>query len=153
MKALELKIPPPLVAVIFATLIWLTAKNLPQLVLSLNIRYTILIAALLMMICIETSSLMAFKQNQTTINPIKPEKTSSLVTSGIYQWTRNPMYLGLTIILIGWSLFLSSIYALVLVIGFVLYISRFQIQPEERALEKTFGEHYLDYKQKARRWL
>jgi protein-S-isoprenylcysteine O-methyltransferase Ste14 len=87
------------------------------------------------------------------MNPIKASAASSLVTSGVYRYTRNPMYLGLSVTLMAWAVFLSNLLALVAVPLFVLYISRFQISPEERVLSSLFGAEYAAYKEKVRRWL
>ena len=95
----------------------------------------------------------SFKRAQTTINPLRPTNASSLVTSGVYRFTRNPMYLGLLLLLLGWSVYLSSVVALVGPVFLVLYLGRFQIAPEERALTAKFGKDYLDYTSRVRRWL
>ncbi len=87
------------------------------------------------------------------MNPIKPGAASSLVSSGVYRFTRNPMYLGLSVTLLGWAMFLSNPLALLAVPLFVLYINRFQIDPEERVLSSLFGAEYAAYKEKVRRWL
>ncbi len=87
------------------------------------------------------------------MNPIKPGAASSLVSSGVYRFTRNPMYLGLSVTLLGWAVFLSNWLALLAVPVFVLYINRFQIDPEERVLSSLFGAEYAAYKEKVRRWL
>ncbi len=94
-----------------------------------------------------------FKKAQTTANPQAPEKVSALVTSGVYQYTRNPMYLGLTIILCGWGLYLSSLLVFGLIVVFILYISRFQIQAEEQVMAQKFGSPYQDYLIQVRRWI
>ena len=90
---------------------------------------------------------------KTTLNPEKPEKASSLVTSGIYRITRNPMYVGLVFLLLAWAAWLISFFSVIIVVFFQLYITRFQIIPEERALSDLFPEEYRDYCKKARRWL
>lgn len=92
-------------------------------------------------------------KRRTTIHPHEPEKTSSLVTSGIYGFTRNPMYLGLFFFLIAWGFYLSNIPSFFICVIFVLYITRFQIKPEEKALERIFGDDFIQYKNKVRRWL
>lgn len=95
----------------------------------------------------------AFGRAKTTINPLRPANASSLVTSGIYRFTRNPMYLGLLFVLVAWALYLSSALAFVGPYLFVLYIRRFQIAPEERVLAAKFGDAYSDYTSQVRRWL
>ena len=75
------------------------------------------------------------------------------MTAGIYRVSRNPMYLGFAILLLAWAVFLASPWMLLGVPAFMMFISRFQIQPEERALESLFGEEFRDYKARVRRWL
>jgi protein-S-isoprenylcysteine O-methyltransferase Ste14 len=94
-----------------------------------------------------------FKRARTTINPFKPENSTALVTSGIYRFTRNPMYVGLTLVLLGWAAFLCSAWALLGPVVFVVYINRFQISPEERVLSAKFGAAYTEYTARVRRWL
>ncbi|MDE1463411.1 methyltransferase family protein [Spartinivicinus poritis] len=94
-----------------------------------------------------------FYQAKTTVNPITPEDSSSLVTHGIYRITRSPMYVGFAMLLVGWSVLLSNVYSLLLVFGFICYLNRYQIKPEEQALENLFGEKYLAYKKRVSRWL
>jgi protein-S-isoprenylcysteine O-methyltransferase Ste14 len=98
-------------------------------------------------------SFVAFIRARTTFNSMKLKATSSLVTGGIYRFTRNPMYLSVLLMLIAWTIFLSSVWALVGPVAFVLYINRFQILPEERALVAMFGTAYAEYKGRVRRWL
>ena len=97
-------------------------------------------------------SFQTFKKEKTTINPIKIEKASSLVTSGIFKYSRNPMYLGIVLILISTAI-KFSLYGGLPVIGFFVYfITIFQILPEEKAMQKLFGEDFTNYKNKTRRW-
>ena len=103
------------------------------------------------MLCI--AGVLSFKLAKTTVNPSKPEQASKLITSGIYRLSRNPMYVGLAFILVAWGIWLSSLWALLCVAGFIAYLTFFQIMPEERALTKLFGEEYIAYKAKVRRWL
>lgn len=94
-----------------------------------------------------------FRHAKTTVNPMKPQMTSSLVTGGIYRYTRNPMYLGLLFVVVAWAVFLSSPWSLSGAVAFVLYIGRFQIIPEERVLSGLFGAAYTAYQLRVRRWL
>ena len=95
----------------------------------------------------------SFKEHNTTINPIKIETASSLVVSGIFNYSRNPMYLGMVLILLGLSLKFNLIGGLIFTTLFILFITNFQIKPEEKAMQKIFGEEFLSYKNKVRRWL
>ena len=90
---------------------------------------------------------------KTTVSPIKPQASSKLVNSGIYRISRNPMYLGFLIILIGIAAYLSNLFSLLLCPFFVMYMNRFQIRPEERSLKSFFGKDYINYKIRTRRWL
>ena len=95
----------------------------------------------------------SFKEHNTTINPIKIETASSLVVSGIFNYSRNPMYLGMALILLGLSLKFNLIGGLIFTTLFILFITNFQIKPEEKAMQKIFGEEFLSYKNRVRRWL
>ena len=153
MSRLELKIPPVLLALIFVLLMWLVSLLLPGTPIPepLRLLASVILAGIGAVIAI--LGVMSFRKVRTTVDPTSLDKSSSLVTSGIYEHTRNPMYVGLLLLLIGWGVFLSSVFSLVLPAGFVLYMNRFQIQREEEALELSFGASYLDYKNRVRRWL
>ncbi len=153
MKFLELKIPPVFLIVLCGFVMWIIAGIFPDINLSVSIRYSGLLALFLSGFVIALSGAVSFKKAATTVNPINPEKTSSLITSGIYRFTRNPMYVGFALSLTGWGIFLANLYSLSLIVVFMLYMNRFQIIPEERALESLFDEEYLAYKSCVRRWL
>jgi protein-S-isoprenylcysteine O-methyltransferase Ste14 len=99
------------------------------------------------------AGVLSFKNADTTVNPMKPEESSSLVTSGIYRFTRNPMYVGFLLFLVSWAVFLSNLYSLALSVIFVLYMNQFQIKPEEKMLNKIFKEEFYEYTKGVRRWL
>jgi protein-S-isoprenylcysteine O-methyltransferase Ste14 len=99
------------------------------------------------------AGVLAFRRARTTINPTQPQLTSSLVSSGIYTVTRNPMYVGLLLVLVAWAIVLSSAWALLGPVAYFFYIGRFQIAPEERALATLFGAEYAAYTSRVRRWL
>ena len=99
------------------------------------------------------SGIVSFRQARTTVNPMKPETATTLVTSGVFRYTRNPMYLGMLLVLLAWAAFLASPASLAGVIAFVIYMRHFQIRPEEAALTSLFGQAYLEYRQRVRRWL
>lgn len=104
-------------------------------------------------IAIALAGVAAFRRCRTTVNPHSPGKTSSVVSHGIYRWTRNPMYLGLLFALVGWAVFLANATALAGLPAFVAYMNRFQIGPEERILIAKFGPAYASYLASVRRWL
>jgi protein-S-isoprenylcysteine O-methyltransferase Ste14 len=150
---LELKIPPPIVAVLAAGFIWGASRAVPTFGFTLPHRNALVLALLLAGICVAVSGFTAFRRARTTVNPLKPKQASTLVRSGIYRYTRNPMYLGLLLVLLGWALLVSNVIAFVLLPAFILYLNRFQIAPEERALASIFGQEFAAYKAKVRRWL
>ena len=102
---------------------------------------------------IDIAGVLSFLRAKTTIHPMKPGATSALVTSGVYALSRNPMYVGLLIVLVAWAMYLASVWTLAGPAAFVLYINRFQIMPEERTLAAAFGDSYSSYKRAVRRWL
>jgi protein-S-isoprenylcysteine O-methyltransferase Ste14 len=104
-------------------------------------------------VAFSAAGIVQFHRSRTTVNPKKPETASVLVSSGVFKITRNPMYVGLALVLVGWAAFLSSPWTLVGPLAFGAYINRFQITPEERALSVLFGGEYSAYKATVRRWL
>ena len=94
-----------------------------------------------------------FRRNKTTINPVDLESASALVTSGVFRFSRNPMYVGFTAMLVGWAVCLAAPWALVGPVAFVLFTNRFQIIPEERVMRDKFGQAYDDYQAQVRRWI
>ena len=98
-------------------------------------------------------AIILFKKTKTTINPMTPEETTTLVTTGIFSRTRNPMYLGLFFVISSTILFFGSWFGIIILMFFVWYINKFQIIPEEEAIEKLFGDEYSEYKKNVRRWI
>jgi protein-S-isoprenylcysteine O-methyltransferase Ste14 len=153
MRKLELKIPPPVVALLVALAMWGVARNSDASAAPEMPRLLVAIALALVGVAFDVSGVIAFHRAKTTINPMKPQSTSSIVDSGIYRVTRNPMYVGLVFLLCAWAVFLGPWWALLGPLAFAAYIGRFQIAPEEKALAALFGAEYLSYKAKVRRWL
>ena len=153
MQALELKIPPPAFAVLIAGAMWGISLVAPLLEVPAFIRVAAAATIALAGGGFSLAGVISFRRAKTTVNPMKPETTSSLVCSGVYRLTRNPMYLGALFILVAWAVFLSSAWALLGPLAFVLYMNRFQIAPEERALSAMFDTGYSSYRSRVRRWL
>lgn len=153
MKKLELLIPPPVIAAVLASLMWLLVPRVPAIGQLPDHHLIICGIAVVGGIISAVAGVIVVMMNKTTINPHKPQKTSRLVTGGIYGYTRNPMYVGILLVLAAWALYLSHIIPLLFLPGFVFYMNRFQVIPEEEALEQHFGEQYLQYKHAVRRWL
>jgi protein-S-isoprenylcysteine O-methyltransferase Ste14 len=97
--------------------------------------------------------MLAFRRAKTTINPVNIGAASSIVTSGVYRYTRNPMYVGLALMLVSWAVHIAVPFTLVGPVVFMLFITRFQIIPEERVLTSKFGGEYRKYQERVRRWL
>ncbi len=153
MQALELKIPPLVVVVLLATAMWSISLTTASIEMATPVRVIAAFAMAALGVAIIASGAVEFRRGGTTINPRKPDSASCVVAMGVYRVTRNPMYLGFVVLLFGWAVFLSSAWALIGPVIFVLYITRYQIVPEERALAAKFGDAYADYKAKVRRWL
>lgn len=153
MKTLELKIPPPAVALLVAIAMWLAASASSFLAFTLPARLAIALAVAALGVAISAAGTVSFWRAKTTVNPTRPDAASSLVATGIYSLTRNPMYLGLLLVLAGWAIYLSNAVTFVGPLLFLLYINRFQIVPEERALAARFGMAFEDYRRRTRRWI
>ena len=151
--SLELKIPPPLLGLACALMMGALGyafEGLPLATVPKGIAAGLLALAGL---AFDVAGLVAFRRARTTINPLRPQKSSSLVSGGVYRHTRNPMYVGMACILLGWAVWLAQPLALLGPVMFVLYITRFQIRPEEKVLMGLFGEEFTAYAAKVRRWL
>ena len=151
MMFLNTKIPPPIVAILFAVLIFYFSDSFAYVDLPFKIYISLFFV--LLGFFITFSSARNFKKKETTVNPIKPEEASQLVTDGFFKITRNPMYLGMLLFLLALSIYNGLIVGLVFLPLFVGYITFFQIIPEERAMIKIFGEDYKAYMKKVRRWI
>ena len=153
MKALEHRIPPPLVALILGVLMWLAARGAEFAPIESDIRGVGSIVAMALGFITSLAGALTFRRAGTTLNPHTIEKASTLVTNGIFALTRNPMYLGLTIILTGWAGWLGSPWLLVGPALCALFLNRFQILPEETVMREKFGAEYDAYCARVRRWL
>ena len=153
MNALALKVPPVAQVIITAAAMYGVSKMVPALTFSLNGSTALAVGLGVMGLSLGIMGVTQFRIAQTTPNPQALEQVSSLVTSGVYQYSRNPMYVGLVLILLGWAFYFSHLLAFVLLPIFILYMTRFQIQPEERMMAQKFGKTYQDYLNKVRRWI
>ena len=153
MNTLELRIPPVVVFAAVALLMRLASWGLPAWHFTVPGRVFIAFAIAFAGWMVGLAGVMAFRHARTTVHPLKPSAATALVTSGIYTWSRNPMYLGLLLVLLAWGLFLAHPVSLLLIPGFVLYMNRFQIIPEERVLAASFGADFEAYRTQVRRWV
>jgi protein-S-isoprenylcysteine O-methyltransferase Ste14 len=147
------RIPPPLVMLLAAALMWALHRWLPlgHLIATPWNYFAVLPAAIGRAITVAAG--VRFRQARTTFDPFKPREASCLVTVGVFRVSRNPMYLGLVLLLIGWALWLGTVSPWLVPPLFVIVMSVAQIVPEEQALEERFGETYLAYRHSVRRWI
>ena len=153
MDRLELKVPPVIQMAIFAGLMLIFAVLLPA--LSIAFFASSLVALVLASIGVAFALLgvLEFRSAGTTVDPRIPDQSSSLVTNGVYRISRNPMYVGFLLMLVGWGVFLCNIVSFLLLPFFVMYMNRFQITPEERYMLEKFGHEYRQYAAAVRRWV
>ncbi|MDE2446689.1 MAG: isoprenylcysteine carboxylmethyltransferase family protein [Alphaproteobacteria bacterium] len=153
MQRLETLIPPPVVTLAIMGLMAVsTLKSWPSYAdNSTRLIIAAIIAALA--IAIMLAGVWEFARARTTVNPMHPERASNLVTSGIFRFTRNPMYLGDCLLLVAWTLFFGDGFLVLGVFALAQYLTQFQIEPEERQMRKNFGAAYEDYCSQVRRWL
>jgi len=153
MKALELKVPPAVLVAIAAGGMWAASGISP------NLHFAIPGIALwsagiaVVGVCIAILGVLQFRVAGTTVDPRVPGQSTNLVVTGVYRYSRNPMYLGFFLALCAWGLYLGSVISLLILPVFIVYMTRFQIVPEERFMHDQFGELYDKYRSQVRRWL
>ncbi len=150
---LENRIPPPLVVLLLGAVMGGVAWVTPDVAVGTVPRYAVGGALVLLGLLVLTLGFGAFGRAKTAIDPVNIGRASALVTGGVFRYSRNPMYIGLAIMLVGWAVCLASPWALVGPVAFVVFTARFQIIPEERAMTTKFGREYADYQARVRRWL
>jgi protein-S-isoprenylcysteine O-methyltransferase Ste14 len=153
MRGLETRIPPPVILLVTAVLMYLGARIVPGIAVSSWLRLPLTGLLVVCGIAISVAGVLAFRRSRTTVNPLHPEKATMLVTAGVFRFTRNPMYLGMLLVLCGWTLYLASPVGLLGPVAFVAYMNRFQILPEERVMHGKFGDQWAEYLRRVRRWL
>lgn len=150
---LELTIPPDVVWLVTAALMWLLSAVTPGIAVPVAIRAVLAGLFICCGVALIVRVRVELNRAHTTWRPGDPGRTTSLVTSGVFSRSRNPMYLGMWLVLVGWGVALASPLALAATIGFVLYLTRFQVVPEERALSAMLKEQYRQYATHVRRWI
>lgn len=153
MQQLELRIPPLLLVLIVVAAMAVLAKYWPALHFGLPFSFAIAASFILLGILVALLGVLAFRRANTTVDPRYPDKSATLVSSGIYRYSRNPMYLGFLLVLLGVACYLSNLLAFILLPLFVLYMNKFQIVPEERWMQQKFAAQFTRYQAKVRRWL
>ncbi|MBC8027843.1 MAG: isoprenylcysteine carboxylmethyltransferase family protein [Steroidobacteraceae bacterium] len=153
MIQLELRVPPVAVALLVGIAMFGARALSPNLTFAYPGK--VILAAILTVagVGFALAGVAEFRRAQTTVNPTDPGKSNTVVTSGIYRFSRNPMYLGFLLVLMAWAAYLSSVASLLGPVLFILYLNRYQILPEERILRSRFGAEYEAYLQTVRRWI
>ena len=150
---MTIRFPPVAVAASFGLAMWLAARALPMLRFDFQGRRAVALALLALGAAISLAGVIEFRRARTTTNPLRPAAASSLVVTGIYTRTRNPMYLGFAVALLAWSAWLANPVTLLGIAGFVAWMNRIQIVAEERAIAALFGEEFERYRSRVRRWI
>ena len=153
MQWLDLKVPPLLVWLVFAGAMYGVAYVAPGISYTLPARLALALALVVLGGAVALAGVVAFRIERTTVNPLTPGASSSVVSSGVYGVSRNPMYLGFFLVLAGWTLYLSNAGAILLLPAFLVYLTQYQIKPEERALLAKFGPEFAHYMARVRRWV
>ena len=148
-----IKLLPIVYVVLFGVLMYVSSVIFPGFAFELEYSLFIALGVFLFGVAIVALGGLQFRRASTTVNPFTPEKTSSLVVTGIYRFSRNPMYVGFFLFLLAISILIANVVTLVFLPLFVLTINRFQIRPEEQVLETIFGDEYRQYLKSVRRWI
>ena len=148
---MKTKIPPPILALIMIAIIYLSSF----IVETFTFSYQTVLSVLVVVVGLGSAlpSFRLFAKNKTTISPFTPSETTALVTAGMYRYSRNPMYLGLVLLNIAATIFFGTWFGIIIAATFIFLLNLLQIIPEEEALQDIFGEEYIEYKKKVRRWI
>ena len=148
---LKNRIPPPIVTLTFILLSFWLANYFPK--LGFNFQGLLSLLIILIGLSIVVIGVKTFHKSDTTVNPLNPKEASHLVTDGVFSYTRNPMYLGMLIIVLGVTVYNGVYIGIIILPCFIFYIKKFQIKPEEEAMQEIFADDYTDYFKRVRRWL
>ncbi|MCP4300192.1 MAG: isoprenylcysteine carboxylmethyltransferase family protein [Gammaproteobacteria bacterium] len=154
MNLLETKLPPVLVLSIGILLVWLLSLIMPEPLRSgspfkLVLAVTLFVSGIILAI----SAGLSFRKFRTSVDPMNPDKANSIVTTGVYSISRNPMYLAMLLVLIAFAVFMWQASSILVLLAFIAYMTRFQIIPEERVLARKFGDEFRHYCERVRRWI
>ncbi|NOT87842.1 MAG: isoprenylcysteine carboxylmethyltransferase family protein [Lysobacter sp.] len=151
--SLDNRIPPPVVMLSIGVAMWLLARLAPQFAVHFLLQWPLATALAVAGLLCEVLPGLRFGRAGTTVNPLRPQNSSRLVVEGLNRYSRNPMYLGQLLLLFAWAVILAHPVSALLAPLFALYITRFQIVPEERSLAAHFGAEYEAYRARVRRWI
>ena len=152
-QALELQIPPPIIMAVFGAIAWLIAKYLSAYNLSIQGVFWFSLGLASVGFMVAALGIIEFLKAKTTINPHSPANTSLLVQDGIYRVTRNPMYIGLFLVLVAWQVYIFNFLSLICLPLFLVCVTWLQILPEERILQEKFGSEFSEYMTRVGRWI
>ncbi len=152
MRALERRVPPPVLMIVISAAMGAAKLGSHPPMLPLDWRWGLAGLCFVAAGVFAFPAFAAFGRAKTTADPVHVERASSLVTTGIYRLTRNPMYVALSLLLCAWAAWIARPLSMIGPVAFILFITRFQIAPEERALTMKFGDAYDDYRRSVRRW-
>jgi protein-S-isoprenylcysteine O-methyltransferase Ste14 len=150
---MSLKIPPVIVTLVSILMMWGTTNLDIRIDARFHVSIWVSVTCTIIGLVIGITGVLQFIAHKTTVNPHRPKNSSSLVSGGIYKYTRNPMYLALLILLISIGFYLGSFLAFLILPLFILYMNKYQIIPEERVLDEIFGDDYKKYQERVRRWI
>ena len=148
---MKTKIPPPILALLMIVIVYFSSLIIEPFTFSYQIVLSVFIVVIGLACAIPSFRL--FAKHKTTISPFTPSETTALVTVGMYRYSRNPMYLGLVLLNIAATIFFGTWLGIIIVATFIFLLNLLQIIPEEEALLDIFGEEYIEYKKKVRRWI
>ena len=148
---MKTKIPPPILALLMIVIVYLSSLIIEPFKFNNQIVLSVFIVVIGLACAIPSFRL--FAKHKTTISPFTPSETTALVTDGMYRYSRNPMYLGLVLLNIAATIFFGTWFGIIIVATFIFLLNLLQIIPEEEALLDIFGEEYIEYKKKVRRWI
>ena len=146
-------VPPPVIVIILAAGMWAADRTFASLTLDAGVLAPLALLVFAAGLLLLIASVVSFIKARTSINPLRPANASHLITTGVFSFSRNPIYLADLLLLDAWALWLGNIINVLFILTFLWYIQRFQIVPEEQALQRLFGARYADYCTRVRRWL
>ncbi|WP_318308891.1 methyltransferase family protein [Flagellimonas crocea] len=147
-----MKVPPALVMLVFGGSMYVLDRFLPVGEFEFFGKQGLAVFLSGLGVLVILIAMVQFFIFKTTVDPMNPKKSSALVTTGVYKFTRNPMYLGMLLLLLAIGLKLGNAFNTLIAAGFVSFMNRFQIKPEEEVLQEKFGQEYKIYCKLTRRW-
>jgi len=147
----DVKIHPPILTLIFIAIAYIAKWVIPIPLAVPDVLRTIGFVIVVIGILLGGFAFVEFRKAHTTVLP--HGSVSAIVTDGVYRFTRNPIYLGFLLMLVGFPLISGTYWGVLLTPVFVISMNSLVIEKEESYLEKKFGETYTSFKSRVRRWL